>query len=72
MTPDELYARVLQAADHEGRLRLSRMTGWDIFPFGQDGLRVVPLTPPQLPEPDRHGENGRPCQACNEPGAAVW
>ena len=72
MTPDELYARVQLAADDEGRLPLSRMTGWDIFPFEQEGLRVVPLAPPELPEPARYGENGRPCRACDAPDPAVW
>jgi hypothetical protein len=72
LTPDELYARVLQAADGEGRLPLSRMTGWEIFPFEPDGLRVVPLVPPQLPEPDRHGEHGAACGACSEPLPDIW
>lgn len=50
MSPDELHARAMRASDPQGRLPLSRMTGWDIFPFEPDGLRVVPLAPPELPE----------------------
>ena len=34
------------------------MTAWDVFPFEQAGLRVVPLAPPVLPEPAR-GRRGR-------------
>jgi hypothetical protein len=59
MTPDEFYALVQGASNTEGRLPLSRMTGWEIFPFEPDGLRVVPLAPPELPEPARHGEGGK-------------
>ena len=40
MTPDEFYAQAMRAADAEGRLPLSRMTAWDVFPFEQAGLRA--------------------------------
>lgn len=43
---------------------LSRLTAWEIFPFEPDGLRVVPLRKPELPEPSRRGEDGSPCGAC--------
>ena len=52
-------------ADPEGRLALSRMTGWEVFPFEPEGLRVVPLAPPVLPEPPRRGEHGMDCDACD-------
>ena len=51
MNPEEFYTHALRAADAEGRLPLSRITAWDVFPFEQTGLRVVPLNPPVLPEP---------------------
>ncbi len=67
MNPEEFYTHALRAADAEGRLPLSRITAWDVFPFEQTGLRVVPLNPPVLPEPpgrrDRRrlsGLHGRP------------
>lgn len=72
MTPDELFAFVRDAADQAGRLPLSRMTGWEIFPFEAEGLHVVPLEPPQMPEPPRDGEQGRPCRACTSPMPAIW
>jgi hypothetical protein len=72
MSPDEFYAHAMRRADPEGRLPLSRMTGWEVFPFEPDGLRVVPLGPPALPEPSRHGEGGRSCAACGPGKASIW
>ena len=73
LTPDEYYARALEAADADGRMPLSRLTGWEIFPFEPDGLRVVPLKPPQVPEPSRGGEGGRSCDSCAEVGRGeIW
>jgi hypothetical protein len=39
MSPEEFYAHAMLAADEEGRLPLSRMAGWEVFPFEPDGLR---------------------------------
>jgi hypothetical protein len=72
MRPEEFHAHAMLAADEEGRLPLSRMAGWEVFPFEQDGLRVVPLAPPELPEPPRLGESGRACPGCSDDRAAVW
>ena len=59
VSPEEFSAHAIAAADEEGRLPLSRMAGWEVFPFEQDGLRVAPLARPALPEPPRLGEGGR-------------
>jgi hypothetical protein len=72
MSPEEFYTHAMQAADGEGRLPLSRMTGWEVFPFEQAGLRVVPLARPVLPEPARAGENARDCPACTASRVPVW
>ena len=72
MSPEEFYAHAMRAADAQGRLPLSRMTAWDVFPFEQAGLQVVPLASPALPEPDRAGENGLDCPACTAGRAPVW
>jgi hypothetical protein len=64
MSPQEFYAHAMRAADAEGRLPLSRMAGWEVFPFEPEGLRVVPLAPPELPEPPRAGENPLDCRTC--------
>jgi hypothetical protein len=72
MTPEEFYAYAMRAADDEGRLPLSRMTGWEVFPFEPAGLQVVPLARPVLPEPPRAGENALDCQACAAAREPVW
>jgi len=72
MNPEQFYARAMRAADDEGRLPLSRMAGWEVFPFEPDGLRAVPLAAPELPEPSRAGEGGRPCPACSTDRRPVW
>lgn len=72
MSPEDFYAHAMGAAHAQGRLPLSRMTGWEVFPFEQAGLRVVPLDSPALPEPDRVGENELDCPACTAGLAPVW
>ena len=73
LTPDEFYANALQAADAEGRMPLSRLTAWEIFPFEPDGLRVVPLETPEIPEPPRRGEGGVSCDSCSSIGQGeIW
>jgi diadenosine tetraphosphate (Ap4A) HIT family hydrolase len=72
LDPNEFYEHALEAADAERRLPLSRMTGWDISPFEQEGLRVTPLRPPVLPEKARHGENPAECRACSDRNEGLW
>jgi diadenosine tetraphosphate (Ap4A) HIT family hydrolase len=71
LTPDEFYANALKAADAEGRMPLSRLTAWEIFPFEPDGLRVVPLKLPEIPERPRRGEHGVSCDSCEAVGRGV-
>ncbi|HEX4728016.1 MAG TPA: hypothetical protein VH298_09470 [Jatrophihabitans sp.] len=72
LSPEEFYRHALAATDSEHRLPLSRMTGWDISPFDPDGLRVAPLRPPVLPEPERHGENPADCSSCRRRDEGIW
>ncbi len=72
LPPDAFYEPALAAADHDGRLPLSRMTGWDISPFEPEGLRVAPLRPPVRPEPARHGEDPSECSACERRDEGIW
>ena len=72
MAPEGFYARALTAADGEGRLPLSRMTQWEVAPFDQEGLRVVPLRPPKVPEPARHDEDPETCGTCAARDEGVW
>ena len=58
-----LMARVRAAEDADGHLPMPDMSGWDIFPFEGD-IRVTRLKDPELPEPPRSGEGGRPCESC--------
>lgn len=71
LTPEKFHAHALAATDDERRLPLSRMTGWDLSPFEEAGLRVAPLRDPALPEPPRHDEDPDACQACTLEGE-VW
>lgn len=73
LTPDEFHANALKAADAEGRLPLSRLTAWEIFPFEPEGLRVVPLKMAEVPEPPRRGEDGVACDSCAAVGRGdIW
>jgi diadenosine tetraphosphate (Ap4A) HIT family hydrolase len=73
LSPDEFYENALRGADPDGRMPLSRLTAWEIFPFESDGLRVVPLQRPALPEPSRRGEHGSSCDSCVAVGGGeIW
>jgi diadenosine tetraphosphate (Ap4A) HIT family hydrolase len=72
LSPELFYEHALAAADGERRLPLSRMTGWDISPFEQDGLRVTPLRPPVMREPARLGEDPSGCQSCRSRDDGIW
>jgi diadenosine tetraphosphate (Ap4A) HIT family hydrolase len=72
LRPDEFYEHALAAADDERRLPLARMTGWNISPFEQEGLRVAALRPPVVPEPPRHGEDPSDCNSCRSRDEGIW
>lgn len=72
LSPEDFYAHAVVAADDEGRLPLSRMTGWDISPFEAAGLRVSQLRPPVVPEPPRHGEDPAECGSCRRRDDGIW
>lgn len=72
LTPEQFYEHAVSVADAERRLPLARMTGWDISPFDQDGLRVAPLRPPVLPDRPRHGEDPADCRECRERDEGIW
>jgi hypothetical protein len=67
-----LLRRVREAEGADGRLALPDVASWDIFPF-EGEMRVKALDEPELPEPARTGEGGKPCDSC-ETGVsqAVW
>jgi diadenosine tetraphosphate (Ap4A) HIT family hydrolase len=72
LNPDDFYANAIAAADESRRLPLSRMAGWDISPFEQEGLRVAPLRPPVVPEPARQGEDPAGCTTCQHRDEGIW
>jgi hypothetical protein len=72
LNPDDFYANAIAAADENRRLPLSRMAGWDISPFEQEGLRVAPLRPPVVPEPARQGEDPADCTTCEHRDEGIW
>ena len=72
LRPDEFYEHALSAADADRRLPLSRMTGWEISPFEQEGLLVAPLLPPVLPELVRQGEDPANCRSCARRDEGIW
>ena len=76
-TADEFHARLVAAADAQGRLpvRIDQMPGWDIFPFEVDTLRMKPLRPLGEAEWPRHGDDPAQCGCADgEPDDArlVW
>lgn len=72
LTSNQFYEHALAAADSDARLPLSRMTGWDVSPFEQEGLQVSPLRPPVLPEPARQGEDPASCPSCARRDEGIW
>jgi len=72
MSPEQFLAHARSAADADGRLPLAEMSGWGIFPFEQDGLRVVPLDEPVLPEPARNDEDSPSCKTCARRDEGIW
>jgi hypothetical protein len=73
LSPEEFYAHALASADAEGRMPQSKMAAWSTAPFEIDDLRVVPLRPPEIPEPSRHGVGGESCRNCDdETEGVVW
>lgn len=61
---EDFYARLVAAADPQGRLPSlpgDAVSGWDIFPYETDSLVLRPLLPLQDAEPPRHGEAPATC-----------
>ncbi|MGC2485972.1 MAG: hypothetical protein WA359_07005 [Acidimicrobiales bacterium] len=64
LSPDDFFENATSIVGDDGRLGLSRMTGWEIFPFESEGLHVVSLREPVLPEVPRSGSDPESCRAC--------
>jgi hypothetical protein len=71
---EELYARVMAAADEDGRLPLPPVAEWETFPWDVADGRLVtkPLAPP-APEQPREGEAGGECFLCRpDVPSVIW
>jgi diadenosine tetraphosphate (Ap4A) HIT family hydrolase len=73
MSPKQFLAHARTIADAEGRLPANaELTSWGTFPFEMDGLRVVPLEEPILPEPARADEDPAQCKNCERRDDGIW
>ncbi len=70
----QVHARVLAAADDQGRLPLPSVAGWDIFPWEVvDGALVPKRLADPAPERPRHGEDAADCDLCSgEVPGVIW
>lgn len=67
------YLRHLPTGRHLEMPPKDSIVGWEIFPFSYEGLQIVPLDEPQLPEPPRIGEEGPDdCPACQDREGWIW
>lgn len=75
-SPEDLYARVVAEVGESGRLPMSPVAEWDVFPWEVVDGALVPkvLRPPLDAEPPRNGDpGGDPCSACADDGARrIW
>jgi diadenosine tetraphosphate (Ap4A) HIT family hydrolase len=76
LSPEEIYAKVVEQVGPEGRLPMPPVAEWDNFPWEQVGDTWLPkvLQPPLEAEPPRWGEGDKPCQCeqGEEPPHAIW
>jgi len=71
---EQVHARVMAAADEDGRVPLPSVAAWDVFPWEVvDGrLAAKPLAAP-APEEARQGQGGVDCAACTDrPHGLIW
>jgi hypothetical protein len=75
-SPEDLYARVVAQVGEAGRLPMSPVVDWDVFPWEVVDGALVPkvLRPPLAEEPPRAGDpGGDPCPTCADDGATrIW
>ena len=75
-SPEDLYARIVALVGEQGRLPMSPIATWDVFPWEVvDGeLRPKVLAPPLDVEAPRAGDpGGAPCPSCTSDGVGrIW
>lgn len=66
-SPEDLYRRIVAAVGEDGRLPMSPVVAWDVFPWEVVDGALLPkvLDPPVEAEPPRAGDpDGRECPTC--------
>jgi hypothetical protein len=76
-SPEDLHARVVAEVGENGRLPMSPVVDWDVFPWEVVDGRLVPkvLAPPLAAEAPREGDpGGAPCGACasQDADSRIW
>jgi len=76
-SPEDLYARVVDQVGASGRLPMSAVGEWDVFPWEVVDGALAPkvLRPPLDAEPPRKGDpGGEPCPTCagGGEGTRIW
>ena len=75
-SPEDLYARIVEQVGADGRLPMSPVSDWDVFPWEVVDGALAPkvLAPPLEAEAPRMGDpGGRPCSSCgNDSGDRIW
>jgi hypothetical protein len=75
-SPEDLYARIVDQVGPGGRLPMSPVSEWDVFPWEVVDGALVPkvLAPPLQDEAPRPGDpGGGPCPTCaNDAGDRIW
>ena len=75
-SPEDLYARVVAQVGEDGRLPMSPVAAWEVFPWEVVDGALVPkvLAPPLAAEAPRKGDpGGGPCPRCAHDGDdVIW
>lgn len=72
MTDDQQPSDFVQRLPIGERLPPGDLLNDPLFPFEGD-LKLRPLEPPTLPEPERHGVSASDCHLCEEsPAETIW
>jgi hypothetical protein len=75
-SPEDLYARIVDRVGENGRLPMSPVSEWDVFPWEVVGGALLPkvLAPPLPAEAPRAGDpGGGPCPTCaGDAGDRIW
>jgi hypothetical protein len=73
LSPEEFFENATSQGNESDNDIPSIFATWETFPFDADGLAVVPLRRPLVPEAPRNGEDPLDCRGCTaNDGLIVW